>query len=123
MDCKSYETLSPEAKMVFLANSGRGKLGLDASGKPTTDCGNACKRTKQPSTSWHSYMIYGIMAFTILVSMIGVIFAFRGKSHAAKKFATLQHGTNPHTGAALNPAEEEHMKATRHSLYKMTGAR
>lgn len=59
----------------------------------TSTCGNACKQTSQPSTSWRGYIIFAIFGFTVLASIIGVIFAARNKANATKKFNILYHNT------------------------------
>jgi hypothetical protein len=128
-DGKSYASLSPEAKAIFLANfetPAAPRSILDSTPLHATSCSHpssstACTAT-QPKTSWRGYLIYIIFGITVLASIIGVYFAFHMKGKAAKKFSKLQYGTHPN-GKAKDPTQEAEMQQTRHELYKMTGAR
>jgi len=128
---KTFAALSPEAKFIFRLNyqdpvSSRSVLGSSVPLR-TSPCNHpdgqtACTAT-QPKLSWRAYISYGIFGFTMLISIISVILAFKMKSSAAKKFNTLKEGTHPSTGRALDPSKEATMRQTRDQLYKMTGAR
>lgn len=102
-----FELLSAESKSIFISSYESGLYAKPehvseshtdrvTSSDPTSQtskCGNACKKTLQTSTGWKGYVVFIILGFTVIISIIGVVFAARNKANATKKFNILQQNT------------------------------
>ena len=127
---KTFSTLSPDAKAIFLANYEKpvsSRSVLSSTTLRTSNCSHpsrstACTATP-PKKNWSTYLTYISFIVTILASILGVVFALRSKSNAKAKFLKLKSGTHPTTGKALDPSKEKEMHQTRNDFYKMTGAK